>query len=203
MRKNFAFIISITVLLIFAGFLNLSCENLEITIVENGKPLAVIVTPENASQQVSDSAKVLSDYIKKSSDARINVVKKVSDKDKIIIHIGEDDYVRDQNLDIASLDGDGFIINVTDSKNIIIAGPTGWGTEFGVYEFLERYVGVRWLMPGMDGEDVPAQSTISVPITEVRQEPAYFSRRLSSPNGAAWARKNRFHGRVEFHHNLL
>jgi len=203
MKKNFAIIFLISVLLIFAGFLNLSCGNPQLTIVENGKPLAVIVTPENATQQVSDSAKLLSDYIKKSSNAEIPVVKKVSDKGKIAIHVGEDDYVRDQNLDIASLDGDGFVITATDSKNIIIAGPTGWGTEFGIYEFLERYVGVRWLMPGTDGEDVPAQSTISVPITEVRQEPAYFSRRLSSPNGAAWARKNRFHGRVEFHHNLL
>ena len=35
------------------------------------------------------------------------------------------------------------------------AGGFSRGTEFGVYEFLERMVGVRWLMPGADGEEIP------------------------------------------------
>ena len=49
------------------------------------------------------------------------------------------------------------MIHGVDPSQVIIAGPTPYGTEFGVYEFLERYVGVRWLMPGPDGEDVPAR----------------------------------------------
>ena len=102
------------------------------------------------------------------------------------------------------LDDDGFVIRGIDEGHIIIAGPTPYGTEFGVCEFLERYLGVRWLMPGPTGTDVPAHETIEVPLAEVRDEPVIFSRLFSGVSGSqvTWARRNRMHGRVQFHHNL-
>ena len=44
------------------------------------------------------------------------------------------------------------MIRGVDAKHVVIAGPTPYGTEFGVCEFLERYVGGRRLMPGPYGE---------------------------------------------------
>ncbi|MFQ5808954.1 MAG: DUF4838 domain-containing protein, partial [Armatimonadota bacterium] len=47
---------------------------------------------------------------------------------------------------------------------------------------------------------------IDVPTEPVRDEPAFFSRLFSGLRGSAWttwARRNRMHGRVSFHHNLL
>jgi len=67
-------------------------------------------------------------------------------------------------------------------------------------------VGVRWLLPGKDGTDVPTSARIAVPRVPVRSEPAFFSRLFSGLRGnvqAAWARRNRMHGRVSFHHNLI
>ncbi|MEF2244784.1 DUF4838 domain-containing protein [Paenibacillus sp. IITD108] len=106
------------------------------------------------------------------------------------------------------LDGmekDGFVIH-QNKKRITIAGPTSWGTEFGVSEFLERYVGVRWLMPGEIWEDVPQSNQISVPIgDEVREEPAFFSRTFEVAPQASheqWKRDNKMHWHVDFGHNL-
>jgi len=89
---------------------------------------------------------------------------------------------------------------------VAIGGPSDDGTEFGVYEFLERYVGVRWLLPGEDGTDVPERKTIAVPEGRVQEQPVFFSRLLSGLRGepqTRWARFNRMHGRVSFHHQLL
>jgi len=67
-------------------------------------------------------------------------------------------------------------------------------------------MGVRWLLPGPDGADVPSRVSIEVPVGQVRQEPAIFSRLFSGLSGewqTKWARRNRMHGRVSFHHYLL
>lgn len=72
-------------------------------------------------------------------------------------------------------------------------------------------------MPGPDGEDVPAHSSISVPVSTVREQPATISRHFfgtedpplqmgSAYPGAAttkeWAKRNRMYDNIRFHHNL-
>ena len=180
-----------------------------IKIVENGKPKAVIVVSENASEQVKSAAKTLSEYIKKTSSAKISVSITSgipSINQEIKIWVGRSKYVNKLKYDLDKLDEDGFIIAFPNEKNIVIVGPTDWGTEFGVYAFLEKYVGVRWLLPGTDGEYIPEHTTLDIPIQEIWEEPAFFSRNMSGFRGelqATWARRNRIHSRVSFHHNLL
>ena len=180
-----------------------------IRIIENGNSKAVIVVSENASEQVKSAAETLGEYIEKSSNVIMPVsttseIPSINQKTKI--WVGRSKYVDKLKLDLDKLDEDGFVIAFPNKKNIVIAGPTDWGTEFGVYEFLERYVGVRWLFPGPDGEYVPEHTSLDITIEEIRKEPAFFSRQLSGLMGAAqatWARRNRMHGRIKFHHNLL
>ena len=71
--------------------------------------------------------------------------------------------------------------------------------------FLERFVGVRWLMPGPDGDDVPAPHPGN---PAGRDSPAagVFLAALQRPGRrpqTTWARRNRMHSRVQFHHNLI
>jgi len=180
-----------------------------VRIVEAGAPLAAIVVPADASAQVLAAASLLTRYVKESSGAELPVVRG-SEPDgalpAVCVHVGRTEFANRLGLKLDLMDDDGFVIKVVDKAGIVIAGPSDYGTEFGVYEFLERYLGVRWLMPGKDGDDVPAHPTIDVPVGEVRQEPAFFSRLFSGLRGEAhttWARRNRMHGRVSFHHNLL
>ena len=54
------------------------------------------------------------------------------------------------------------ILQEIDSKNFVILGGSDWGTEFGLYSFLERFAGVRWLIPSDIGIDIPKQASLMV-----------------------------------------
>jgi Domain of unknown function (DUF4838) len=88
-----------------------------------------------------------------------------------------------------SLPHDGFVIR-SENGGIIIAGndstPTGtWtlpshGTLWGVMEFAERILGVRWLFPGLLGEDVPRQEKLRVELKEpIRGQPGFAVRSVA------------------------
>ena len=71
-------------------------------------------------------------------------------------------------VDLAQLQPEGFVIK-SDGNDLFIVGRDTTdgglevaGTHYGVSEFLERFVGVRWLMPGPLGEVVPKQPTLRI-----------------------------------------
>lgn len=174
-----------------------------VTVVEDGQAKAVIVCPDDASDQLANAAIEMKECIAEASGATLEIVA-APVEGMAAIHIGQTEM--EQTVPVMDdLDDDGFYIDFPDPGEILIIGPTDYGTEFGVYDFLERYVGVRWLLPGEDGRDVPAQATITIPDTVVREEPTFFSRLMSGWRGAAqakWTRRMRMHGRISFHHNL-
>jgi len=175
-----------------------------VEIVRDGEPLATIVLADEAPAQVAEAAEMLASYVEQSSGALLPVANEAP-ADAVSIHIGHTARAEAAGINQSDLDGDGFDIVFPDSSTIIIPGAGPWGTEFGVCEFLARYVGVRWVMPGPDGTHVPVRDTIAVPREPVRSEPVFFSRKMSVLRGRAqteWARRNRMHGRVQFHHNL-
>jgi hypothetical protein len=182
-----------------------------VRLVENGEPLGAIVVSKDASEQLRDAAATLREYVEKASKARLPVLDSYGalgskEKLRLRVWVGPSEFGNRLKLGLDQLDDDGFVIAFPDKENIVIIGPTDWGTEFGVYEFLEAYVGVRWLLPSPAGEYVPRCDTIDIPSREVRREPAFFSRQLSGLRGkiqSTWARRNRMHGRIEFHHNLF
>jgi len=176
----------------------------QIESVSQGRARAAIVVGQDASAQLQGACKEMQACIRQASGAVLEITA-ARPEPLAGIHVGRSPYVDGLKLDLAGLDGDGFVIAFPDARNAVILGPTDWGTEFGVCEFLERYVGVRWLMPGPDGTDVPQSATITADGKPVRQEPAFFSRLMSGFRGTAqsiWCRRNRMHGRVSFHHNL-
>lgn len=181
--------------------------NEPIRIVDDGAARAAVVVPSGCPGQTKAAAELLVRYVQESSGAELSLLSEEhanEDGKPVTIHVGADAYVKQLELRLDQLDDDGFVIRGVDKQNIVLAGPTPYGTEFSVCEFLERYLGVRWLMPGPEGTDVPARKNIDVPLAEVREEPAFFSRLFSGLSGpqVTWARRNRMHGRVQFHHNL-
>ncbi|MBP1996898.1 DUF4838 domain-containing protein [Paenibacillus eucommiae] len=191
--------------------------SLRLRIVDNGQPVAAIRVSLNADNQTQNAAAKLAAYIKRSTGAELPILLDDPAFDQtqpsnceVEIYVGAEGLPagRGQANLLDGMDGDGFVIQ-QNAARITIAGPTSWGTEFGVDEFLERYVGVRWLAPGEDWEDVPHQTDLSLPAYDlIRQEPAFISREFdahatNTPEREAWARNNRMHGRVEFKHNLF
>ncbi|MFD0714469.1 DUF4838 domain-containing protein [Paenibacillus sp. GCM10027626] len=156
----------------------------------------------------SPLAAPLVEYVKKSAGVELPVVAgQPSDGDGAAIYLGfsraEDEAAHHALLH--DMNEQGFIID-SQEDTVTIVGNTPQATEFGIYEFLERYVGVRWLMPGPDGEEVPQRSSITIPRELVREEPATISRHFFGTEGPAsfteWAVRNRMDNNIQFHHNM-
>ncbi|UCH35748.1 MAG: DUF4838 domain-containing protein [Armatimonadota bacterium] len=176
-----------------------------VCIVENGEPRAAIVLAADVPETLRTACAEMQHAIQESTGALLAIVP-AAPAGLAAIHVGPSDYVSALSLDLHDLDGDGFVIAFPEPLNIVIVGPAPAGTEFGVYEFLERYVGVRWLLPGPDGTDLPVRASIRIAMEPLRDQPAFFSRLFSGlPNAVqnTWARRLRMNGRVSFHHNLV
>ena len=109
-----------------------------------------------------------------------------------MICLGENDAAAAAGVTPEALADDAFRILTRDGNVYILGkdsrrGQVGWGgsesrgTLYGAFAFLERAVGVRWLMPGDDGEDIPRQATIRFAPLTVVETPSFESRSL-------WAR---------------
>jgi hypothetical protein len=179
-------------------------------LVQNGQPRATIVVPQDANLRVQRAAEVLQQYIQQSSGTKLPIA---TTADGNAIHVGQTITAKKAAINTAALGQDGFILQGIDARNYAIVGGSDWGTEYGVYEFLERYLGVRWLMPTELGTDVPLHSTIDVPTTRIVQNPMYISRQFGpvyiegkpTPNALGWwGRFNRVQtNRFLFGENLL
>ena len=179
-------------------------------LAENGAARAAIVVAKDADPQTREAADLLARTLQQSTGAAFPILVDgdvpADPAPAARLFVGRCPSVDTLDLPLKGLDDDGFLIRPAGADALAIVGPTAWGTEFGVCEFLERYVGVRWLLPGPDGTDVPQHQRLAVPRGEIRKEPVFFSRQFSGLRGAAqgeWARRNRMHARVGFHHNLI
>ncbi|QDS99085.1 DUF4838 domain-containing protein [Adhaeretor mobilis] len=206
-RRTESRLCRVAIILVLVTDVPIRADGKGIPIVLDHLAQGVIVVPDDASIQNRKTAALLSEYIAESTAATLEVVQ----ESKIPlqgsrIYVGRTRFAEQFSLRLSELDADGFVIHPVDEQNLVIAGATDWGTEFGVCEFLEELVGVRWLLPGEDGTHVPEQSEILGPEESIRQEPASISRFMSGfPNVVQneWARRNRMRSRIGFHHNLL
>ncbi len=93
-----------------------------------------------------------------------------------IIYIGFSDEVKKNNtgIDIAKLGNEGLHIKIEADRIYIVGGRTR-GTLYGVYEFAERYLGVRFLTP--EHTYVPAKkSQLTANCEDYEYKPAFIYR---------------------------
>ncbi|MEA3401796.1 MAG: DUF4838 domain-containing protein [Armatimonadota bacterium] len=174
-----------------------------VTIVQDGQPTAAIVIPEDAPAEITRAADEMLSCIEEASGARLQTGTEPAEG-LAAIHVGETAYVQSLEIEMDTDSVDAYTIRFPAPDTVVILGASPSGTEFGVYGFLERFLDVRWLLPGESGRDVPEQATIVIEDEPVRDEPVFMSRLFSGGRGAhnRWARKNGMHGTIQFHHNL-
>lgn len=185
-------------------------------LVTSGVPLATVVVGRHCDETTRAAAQLLVEYVRRTTGATLPLL--VEDKTAgaeplaavvfVGPHRGHDGASARTFLKGLSDDGFGFWPG---QRSLTLAGRTSVGTEFAVVEFVERFCGVRWLMPGPDGEDVPRRRDLVVPLRAERHQPASRSRMimsLMSPEGLAgragfeWGRRNRLYGAIEFMHAM-
>ena len=160
------------------------------TLVEKGKPRAVIVLPEKPSPTIELAARVFRDHVKQMSGAElpIQTEDKVADAptgDQAWVLLGEGKLTAKLGLTSRGL-GPGGIHLSAKGPVVALFGPDARtptdpdGTRYAVTTFLEDKLGVRYLWPGELGKVVPGRETISVDDFEVRFTPKLGQRRIRS-----------------------
>lgn len=137
-----------------------------LTVVKDGKSDYVIVVSPKAEKAAHAAATDLQEYIFKATGAKLPKVRENMVGKRPAFRVG---YLKVDTPE-------GFVIKVRE-KDIHISGNDSpgdpynnhWafgsrvGTWYGACDFLERFLGVRWYMPGPLGEYVPKTSTLILP----------------------------------------
>ena len=162
-------------------------------LVRNGRPEAVIVLSPAASADEKLAAQELQDYVRKVSGATLPVITgRADDASEVRIGAFGTEAVAEWRGERPPPDG--FAIE-SKGNTLFIVGGDARGALYGVYDFLETDVGVRWLMPGELGDDVPSSDTITLPSLSRAKSPAFSAIGgfiwAGGPGAAAWERRIR------------
>ncbi len=186
-------------------------------LVLNGEAVGQISVVVDAGPHAVHCAQTLQDHIAACTGATLDIVEGEPAPSSPVIYV---DWIGSRapasvpdQLD--GLDGDGFVLAVEPGAGVII-GNTTYGTEFGVYEFLERHLDVRWLAPSQAWTVTPPAQDLVVPTGSEAQAPAFGDRIVSpyawpvtwetSGQWYEWTNRSRFRrrdGALGYGHNLF
>jgi hypothetical protein len=168
-------------LIIFLScFYSFSC--FAVDLVKDKKTSMTIYHDKAAPSSVSSAAEELKNYIRKVSGAEIKVLNRVPDGN--YISLGYNKLARQAGLKLDNVKADGYTIAVKNGNIYIFGHDTedgttstkcgfSKGTLFGVYTFIEKYLGVRWFMPGNAGEYYVPKSNIVVKNGILTENPSF------------------------------
>jgi len=157
-----------------------------VELVRDGESEFVICHEKAAPSSVAMAASELQGYLEKVSGAKLQVV---HEPRRRMICLGVNEASRAPGLSagdvalegfrIVTKGGDVFILGRDTAKGERTAqGGTSTGTRNGVYAFIERFLGVRWLVPGEHGDYVPKTTSITIAQTDLVDAPFFLNRRV-------------------------
>lgn len=168
-------------------------ENIEI--VKDGKSDYQIVVPEKGKDKnidgfIESAAKLFQNCVSESTGANLPIVEEGKyDKNKPAVFIGNTAFARANGITVEKMQNWTYV-NKTVGKNIILAGAdrpnlpnqkdtsyTSYilGTVKAVTVFLHENLGVRFLLPGPNGIEVPKKALIACPSDiDIKKKPLLF-----------------------------
>jgi hypothetical protein len=172
-----------------------------LTLGQSGQTTYCIYIDPNAPESVRLAAEELRSYFEKVGGFAPDIVASDTPPLGAFISLGTNAATRAEGFDADAIPDAGSVPHdgfrwVTRGQNLFILGPdtaTGQlntaggethGTANGVYAFIEEYLGVRWLMPGEVGQNVPRRDAITVPVLD-RTEVSPFHYRAPAYIGIA------------------
>ncbi|MDB6074728.1 MAG: hypothetical protein JWO89_2368 [Verrucomicrobiaceae bacterium] len=161
----------------------------EVPVVADGKALAVIVTADHPGQVAKYAAEELAEHLQKATGVRLAIVTESTVPPAVEgrIFLGECAASREAGLHAGEMAAEAFALK-TKGKSLIITGNDGGGdpldsstragTLWGVYEWLDRELHVRWLWPGETGTYVPKTATVTAHDVDETTPPRFIQRKL-------------------------
>jgi len=184
-----------------------------VTLVENGRPKAVIVLAQEAfsyqpeaktrgrkrtapppAADERSAAEEIQEHLRRITGATVEIIAEGSGLDgRTPIRLGAaaDDALEAEIRRVGS-DPSSFALLVGDDA-VSIRGLSAAGTLVGAYELLEQ-LGVRWFMPGELGLVVPQSKTVQLRPQRTIQTPSFPARRLQAVSAPEWEQRLRLGG---------
>ena len=128
---------------------------------EDGTSKYRIIIPSAPNEYEAQAAAILQDYLISISGTVLPIIGADKARSRYEIVLGQNDRIDELalNINFNELQADGFLIK-TDSMRLIIAGGSRKGTIYGVYSFLEKYLGCRMYTPTVNV--IPKQKQILI-----------------------------------------
>ncbi len=166
----------------------------QVSLVRDGEARAVVVTADEPTETAEYAAAELVRHVEQATGVQLDTVveSEAPEAPHTRVYIGVTETGPHHGVDADNLPREAYILRSV-GNDLLIAGreddgdpldpgnPNA-GTLFGVYEFLEEALGVRWLWPGELGTYVPQTDTIEISAINRMQAPALHFREL------AWGR---------------
>ena len=157
-----------------------------LTVFDNGSTDMKIVLPVLASDAEKDAAAELKHFLDRASGADFEIVSEGQADSGLFI--GRTKLAEEWGLPSppsAPDQDEGFAIEVRgDTGCAVIVGVIEMSTKFAVYDFLDRFLGVRWFLPGELFQVVPRHNRLVIPACSIREVPALSGRVLAYSLGA-------------------
>ena len=160
-----------------------------ITVVKEGQPAAIIVTADQPTAVAQYAAQELVYHLEKATGAKPAILSESAAPAAAAsrIYLGDTRSARAAGINAKQLARETFVLR-TGQDALFIAGndttgdpldrDTSAGTLFGVYEWLERDLGARWLWPGELGTYVPKTRTVTARPVDETVAPRFFQRNV-------------------------
>jgi hypothetical protein len=152
-----------------------SSQTESVRICKNGKALSRIVIPSSPTKVEQHASVVLQNYLQQITGSGFEIVSDDTRAKKNDIHIGRVNRPEIAELDFAELEEDGYVIRTRNSR-LTIAGGSEKGTLYGVYGFLEKYLGCRKYTSTVSV--VPVQINIRLSHINDKEIPAFKFREV-------------------------
>ncbi|WP_395743936.1 DUF4838 domain-containing protein [Prosthecobacter sp.] len=167
----------------------------DVPLVNEGKPEAVIVIADKPTRVARYAAEELVRHVEKASGVKLEVRAEGEAVTPLHpIYVGDSRAVREAGIQVETLAAEAFVLRVSDDAMFIVGqdgggepleSATSAGTLWGVYEWLDRDLHVRWLWPGELGTHVPKVSGVVAKSCDETIAPRFFQRRLRAGSGFA------------------
>ena len=170
-----------------------AAEAAPVTLVSRGAPAAAIVIPAAPTPTEAFAAEELQRYVLAATGAILPLQDDDLPATGPFISLGRTEPAKALKYAADHSYPDPYVIRA-DADGLFILGRSDRGTIYGTYDFLRRYVGCRWIMPGPLGEIVPRVADVRVEVGDIEEEPAFRFRIAAGFRDEAyldWAIKNR------------
>ena len=147
-------------------------------LARDGATEYVIIQGADSIPAEQTAARELAEYLKKVTGAEFRTVAETAaEKPAKAIYVGWTKFAASKGIECARLGCEEWVVR-TFRNDLVITGGRPRGTLYGVYDFLEKELGVYWL--DRDTEVVPKRPTLALAAIDRRAIPVFRMRMLST-----------------------